>query len=163
MEFIVAVDEQWGIGNQGKMLFHLPQDLIFFKRITDGSIVLMGRKTFESLPNGALPNRVNVVLTNQKDYQPENVIVIHDLAALAKIQAAYPDKPVFLIGGGRLYHDLLDQCEAGYVTVIHGSRQADTHFDNLDHMPNWQCVEILQRGKEGDLAFEMRRYERRKV
>lgn len=161
MEFIVAVDARWGIGQAGGMLYHLPKDLAFFKRTTLGQIILMGRRTFESLPKGALPDRINVVLTGNRDYEAPGAIVIHDLAELEPIAAAHPERRVLLCGGGRLYHDLLDRCEGGYLTRLGVSREADTHFPDLDRRPDWVAVERLEHGLDGDIPYEIIRYERR--
>lgn len=161
MEFIVAVNDDWAIGYDGKMLHHLPEDLAFFKKTTSGHIVFMGRKTFESLPGGALPNRVNVVLTDNKDYVAAGAHVIHDLNELAPIVDSYPDKKIFVMGGGDVYRQLLDHCSAGYVTMIHAhAEKADTWFPDLDALPEWQVSDILMNGHDNGFDYTIKRYER---
>lgn len=162
MDFIVAVDAQWGIGRNGTMLFHLPKDLAFFKRTTEGHIILMGRKTFESLPKGALPHRVNVVLTRQSDYEAPGAQVIQGLEELEAIEAFYPDKKVFLCGGGELYRHLLERCDGGFMTRLgKAAAAADTYFPNLDILPNWEKADCLESGVDGEIPYEIFRYERR--
>ena len=97
MEFIVAVDENWGIGKDGGMLDHLPKDLAFFKKKTSGHVIVMGRKTLESFPGSRpLPNRVNIVVTSQLDYKAaDGVILVHSLAELAQLLKTMDREDVF--------------------------------------------------------------------
>lgn len=162
MEFIVAVNEDWAIGHDGGMLYHLPEDLSFFKKTTSGHIILMGRKTFESLPKRPLPNRVNVILTTNLDYEAEGALVIHDIEELMPISHAHPDKKVFVIGGGSIYRQLLDSCSGGYVTVIHAkTEKVDTWFPNLDELPEWQSEKDLINGHDNGLDYTIKRYLRK--
>lgn len=146
MEFIVAVDKNWGIGRDGGMLDHLPKDLAFFKETTTGHVVVMGRKTLESFPGGRpLPKRVNIVLTTQKDYTaPDGVLCVHSLAELTQVLSALEREDVFLIGGGSLYARLLPACSGGYVTHIgHAYEDVQVFFPNLDEQAVWQCERTL--------------------
>ncbi len=161
MEFIVAVDKNWAIGKNGGMLYHLPEDLRFFKETTMGHVLLMGRKTFESLPGGALSHRVNVVLTTNLNYQAPDAQVIHHLDELDAVMAGHPDKKLFLIGGGRLYHDLLDRCESGYVTKVDAvTTNADTYFPNLDVQDDFAPPAIIKKGVSNGFAYTICRYHR---
>ncbi len=163
MEFIVAVNDDWAIGHDGGMLHHLPEDLAFFKRTTSGHIVLMGRKTFESLPNGSLPNRVNVILTGNPGYEAKDAQIIHDIAELTPISKAHPEKMVFVIGGGSIYRQLLERCDGGYVTVIHAQAEnADTWFPNLDEQPEWQKEKDVISGHDNGFDYTIKRYVRKK-
>lgn len=105
MQFIVAVDENWGIGKDGGMLDHLPKDLAFFKEITSGHVVVMGRKTLESFPGGKpLPNRLHIVLTQNRAYKvPEGVVLVHSLEDLADTLKKLGRDDVFVIGGASVY------------------------------------------------------------
>ncbi|MBQ2500598.1 MAG: dihydrofolate reductase, partial [Clostridia bacterium] len=101
MDIIVAVAKDWGIGKDNDLLFHIPDDMKYFRKMTKGSTVVMGRKTLESFPNGEpLPNRTNVVLTRSRDYEKEGVIVVHNFEEL---EALNLEEPVFVIGGASVY------------------------------------------------------------
>ncbi|MFM9413583.1 dihydrofolate reductase [Peptococcus simiae] len=156
MEFIVAVDRGWGIGQKGQMLFHVPADLAFFKETTMGGALLMGRKTFESLP-GVLPGRLNLVLTRQAGYDAGEAQVVH---SVEEALAAAGDRRLFLIGGGDLYRALLDQCEAGYVTRIDAEAPADTYFPDMGAEAGWLPPEVIREGTDNGYAFRIERYRR---
>jgi dihydrofolate reductase len=128
---IVAVDENMGIGAYGELLCHLPNDLKHFKRITTGHAIIMGRKTYESLPKGALPNRINIVITSAEAYNFPNCIVVRSVEeALAVCNS---QEKVFIIGGGKLYHSTLQIADTLYLTCIHNKfENADTFFPEID-------------------------------
>ena len=112
MDIIVAVDADWGIGKDGDLLQRISADMKYFREKTTGNVLVMGRKTLESFPNKKpLPNRVNIVLTKNKDYQAEGVVLCHDLAELPAVLENYAGKQVFVAGGGTVYAQLLPQCE----------------------------------------------------
>ncbi len=116
---IVAVSPGWGIGDGKGMLYRLPGDLKYFRSVTFGHPVIMGRKTLESFPGGKpLPGRENIVITRNRSYQPEGVTVVHSLAALRRLVAARPGEHFFVIGGGEIYEKLLPDCETAYVTMV---------------------------------------------
>lgn len=162
MQFIVACTKNWAIGKSGKMLFHLPHDLAFFRRVTYGHVVVMGRKTYESLPGKkALEGRVNIILSKNKDYEAPDSELVHSKEELfALLAQKYQKEKVFLIGGGTLYHDLLEACSGGYVTHIDTTiKDADTYFPNLDEKENWQKNALMQTENDGHLAFQIWHYE----
>ena len=104
MDIIVAVDADWGIGKDGDLLQRISADMKYFREKTTGNVLVMGRKTLESFPNKKpLPNRVNIVLTKNKDYQAEGVVLCHDLAELPAVLENYAGKQVFVAGGGTAY------------------------------------------------------------
>ena len=108
MQAIVAVTEHWGIGRDGKLLFHIKGDLQRFRRLTLGRTVVMGRKTLESLPGGrGLPGRRNVVLTARRDYAPNGAEAVHTVAEAAEAAGAED----FCIGGAQTYRALLPYCQ----------------------------------------------------
>jgi len=162
MQFIVACTKNWAIGKSGKMLFHLPHDLAFFRRVTYGHVVVMGRKTYESLPGQkALEGRVNIILSRNPAYEASDSEVVHTTEELfALLRQKYPTQKVFLIGGGVLYDELLEECSGGYVTHIEASvEDADTYFPNLEEKENWQRNALMQTENEGNLAFQIWHYE----
>ncbi len=116
---IVAVSPDWGIGDGKGMLYRLPGDLKYFRSVTLGHPVIMGRKTLESFPGGKpLPGRENIVITRNRSFHPEGVTVLHSLAALRRLAAARPGEHFFVIGGGEIYEKLLPDCETAYVTMV---------------------------------------------
>ena len=154
MDIIVAVDEKWGIGKDGNLLQRISTDMKRFRTMTTGNVLVMGRKTLESFPNQKpLPNRVNIVLTANRAYEAEGVVLCHDLAELPQILKEYEGKQVFVAGGGSVYAQLLPQCEKAYVTKIYHTYPADTTFPNLDENPDWELTEKGEVQEEKGIKF----------
>lgn len=154
MDIIVAVDEKWGIGKDGNLLQRISTDMKRFRAMTTGNVLVMGRKTLESFPNQKpLPNRVNIVLTANRAYEAEGVVLCHDLAELPQILKEYEGKQVFVAGGGSVYAQLLPQCEKAYVTKIYHTYPADTTFPNLDENPDWELTEKGEVQEEKGIKF----------
>ena len=152
LAIIAALDEQNGIGKQGGLLCHLPADLKHFKEVTTGHTVIMGRKTFESLPKGALPNRTNIVLTSDKNIEnyPGCVVVRSLDEALAHSQE---DEVLFIIGGGEVYRSSMDLADKLYITRIHHTfNGADTFFPKID-ADSWELVEERRHQKDDKHKF----------
>ena len=127
---IAAVAENGAIGSNQQLLCHLPNDLKHFKTLTSGHTVVMGRRTFESLPNGALPNRRNIVLTHNREIAWPNVTVVHQLD---EIEQFATDEELFIIGGASLYNATIGQADTLYITHIHHSfDDADTFFPPIN-------------------------------
>ena len=136
---IVALDEKNAIGKNGDLLCHLPNDLKHFKRITENYTVVMGRKTFESLPKGALPNRKNIVLTSEKEEDFPGCIVCRTLEEIK--QATADDEKIFIIGGAQLYRTALPFVNRLYITRIHHTfDDADTFFPDID-WTKWKLID----------------------
>lgn len=138
INIIAAIAENNAIGYQNKLLYHLPNDLKHFKALTIGHTVIMGRRTFESLPKGALPNRRNIMLSHTKDLTIPGVEVFHSLEmALSTCQE---DEKVFIIGGESIYKEALPIAKYLYLTHIHHiPEQADAFFPPID-LHNWILV-----------------------
>lgn len=142
MNLIVAVDLNWGIGHEGKLLVSLREDMKRFKEMTLGQVVVLGRKTLETFPGGKpLPGRTNIVLTRQPDFAAGEALVCHSLDELTTLLAGYPDESIYLIGGSSLYEQLLPCCLKAYVTRIYSQFCADAFFPNLDQTPSWRLVD----------------------
>ena len=117
MNLIVAVDEKWGIGKDGGLLAHLPEDMKYFRETTSGRTVVMGRRTLESFPGGKpLKNRVNMVLSRNESYSPEGVQVYHRAEDVLEALKDCNEDDVFIIGGGMIYREFLPYCNKAYVT-----------------------------------------------
>lgn len=141
MHCIAAVSENWGIGKNNQLLYHIPDDMKFFRNMTLNHTVIMGRNTYESIGK-PLPNReCNVILTSDTKFEPKkdkttHTMQIYTLEQLLGIYAKDPN--AFIIGGARLYESCLDYCETAYITLIHDVKPADTFFPNLYTRPNWE-------------------------
>lgn len=138
ISIIVAVTRNNAIGRSGDLLFHISEDLKQFKAITMGHPIIMGRKTFESFPNGALPGRRNIVITRQGDYNAENIEVVNSLQAA--IDAVKDVDNAFVIGGGEIYRQALPLCSRLYLTEIDTEiADADTFFPEIND--EWEITE----------------------
>ena len=126
---IVAASENDVIGNNNKLIWHLSKDLIRFKNLTKGHHVIMGRKTFESMPK-ALPNRTNVVITRNKNYTAENITVVDSLENALKV--CKDDPQPFIIGGGEIYRIGLTYAKRIELTRVYHNFEGDTTFPQID-------------------------------
>ncbi|MBK5719350.1 dihydrofolate reductase [Dysgonomonas sp. Marseille-P4677] len=131
ISIIVAADENNAIGKDNNLLCYLPNDLKYFKSITDGHSVIMGRKTFESLPKGALPNRRNIVITRNKDLRFDRCEMCSSIEEA--IALCEDETEVFIIGGGSVYREAMKYADKLYLTRIHHSFEgADTFFPEIN-------------------------------
>ncbi len=127
---IVAINHHYGIGFENNLLYHLPNDLKHFKSLTTGHTIIMGRKTFESLPKGALPNRRNIVLSRTPHQYP-GTECYHSLEEA--LRQCENEQEIFIIGGAQVYKDSLPLCERLYITEVEDtSVKADTFFPAID-------------------------------
>lgn len=139
MNIIVNVSKSWGIGKDGDLLFHIKGDMKFFKETTINNVVVMGRKTLDSLPNGLpLKDRVNIVLTRNRDFSRDGVVVVHSVDELLEEIKKY-DTEIFVIGGGEIYNMLLPYCDKAYITKVDSDKDADAFFVNLDEDDTWKA------------------------
>ena len=153
MEIVVAMTNNNVIGQDGDMPWHLPADLAHFKKLTSGHVILMGRRTWESIGR-VLPNRLNIVITRQKNYIAEGAIVVHSLEAAKK---AAGDQRIFIIGGGQIYKEALPLSSCLHITRIDASLVGDTSFPNVDESA-WFCSDKANHPADDknqyDLGFE---------
>lgn len=162
MNLIVAVDKNWGIGKNNKLLVSIPSDMKFFRQETSGKVVVMGRKTLESFPNGLpLKNRTNIVLTTDRSYQVKDAIIVHDIPELLEELKNYEDDQIYVIGGGSVYEEMLPYCHVAHVTKIDHAFDADTHFPNLDENEEWEVTASSDEQTYFDLEYAFVKYERR--
>jgi len=159
MKAIVAVDESWGIGYNGDMLFHIPEDLRFFKQKTLGNAVLMGKNTFLSLSNGALPNRQNIVLTTSKTFKPDNVTIANCFDQAKDLASSKQFANLYIIGGAKIYNYFLQFCGTAYVTKIMAKASScDTFFPNIDNMSNWKLIKASEIKQHNNISFRFCKY-----
>lgn len=162
MKAILSADRNWGIGYQNRLLVSIPSDMKFFRQTTTGKVVVMGRKTLESFPNGMpLKNRTNIVLTGNKDYHVKDAVIVHSKEELLEELKKYDKDEIYVIGGESIYRMLLPYCDTVYVTKIDRTFQADTFFPNLDVMDEWVMTEESEEQTCFDLEFTFTKYERR--
>ncbi|MCR4955489.1 MAG: dihydrofolate reductase [Lachnospiraceae bacterium] len=162
MKIIVAVDKNWGIGCDNKLLVSIPDDMKFFRETTTGNVVVMGRKTLESFPGKRpLKNRTNIVLTRDEGYQCDGAIVVHSKQQLMDVLKDYNSDDVYVIGGESIYNMLLDECDTAHVTKIDYAYKADVHFANLDENPDWEVAEDSEEQTYFDLEYRFYKYIKR--
>ena len=162
MKAILAADKNWGIGYNNHLLVSIPSDMKFFRQTTTGKVVVMGRKTLESFPNGMpLKNRTHIVLTGNQNYQVKDAIVVHSEDELMEELKKYETDDIYVIGGESIYRLMLPYCDTAYVTKIDRAFQADTFFPNLDEMDEWEMTEESEEQTCFDLEFCFTKYERR--
>ena len=135
ISLVVAAAENNAIGKDNQLLWHLPNDLKFFKNTTWGMVVVMGRKTFEAV-NKPLPGRINIVITRQADWTAEGVVTATDLDDALKKAAETNCKEIFVIGGGEIYKQSMAICHKIYITRVHAILDGDTFFPEIDES-NW--------------------------
>lgn len=136
VSLIVAVGNNYEIGNRGELLWRLPQDLKNFKRITMGHHLIMGRKTFESIGR-PLPGRTTVIITRQKDYKIEGCEVVHSLEEALEVARNNGDDEAMVVGGGEIYKEALPHTDKIYFSQVQYDGEADTYFPKLD-LSTWE-------------------------
>lgn len=134
LSIIVAVSENGVIGKDNKLPWHLPADMKFFKEKTSGHCVITGRKNYESIPflYRPLPNRTNIVITNQQDYKAPGAIVVHSIEEALRIAKQEEETECFIIGGANIYAQILTLTDKIYFTRIHHKFEGDAFFPDLD-------------------------------
>lgn len=162
MNAIAAVDANWAIGNKNRLLTSIPADMKFFREKTMGHVVVMGRKTLESFPNGLpLKNRVNIVLTSNRSYKVKDAVIVHTKEELLEELKKYDSNELYVIGGGSIYEMLIPYCDTAYITKIDHAYAADTYFPNLDQMDDWEMTEVSEEQTCFDLEYVFAKYERK--
>ena len=163
MNLIVAVDSNWAIGNKNQLLVRIPADHKYFREITTGKVVVLGRKTLETFPQGMLlKNRTNIILSTNPDYHVKDAIVVHSLEELFEELKQYDTKDVYIIGGSSVYRELLPYCDVAHVTKIDRAYEADSYFPNLDQMEEWQITADSEEQTYFDLEYRFLKYEKKK-
>lgn len=158
ISIIVAVAQNGVIGKDNGLIWHISEDLQYFKKRTLGHAVIMGRKTYESIGK-PLPKRKNIIVTTNSTYQADGCFSAQSLNQA--IQLALPDDEVFIIGGGKLYSEALAIADKVYLTRIHKSYEGDTFFPELDPLA-WSKIECVdfERGENFEYPFSFITYQR---
>lgn len=151
---IAAVAENLALGKNNDLIWHLPNDFKRFKTITSGHYIIMGRKTFESFPK-PLPNRTHVIISRQKEYQPEGCLVVDSIEKA--IEIAPKNTTVFVIGGGEIYNLAMPLADKLDITRVHHQFEADAFFPEID-LTKWKLVSAEKNFKDEkhlyDYSFE---------
>lgn len=146
ISIIAAISENRVIGNNNKLLWHIPEDFARFKKITSNHPVIMGRKTFESIGK-PLSNRTNIIITHDENYKTEGCLVVHSLEEAIKKAVG---KKIFIIGGGQIYQQAISLADKLYLTVIKKNFTGDTYFPDYSR---FKKVIYKRDGKSGDLEY----------
>ncbi len=163
MNLIAAVDRNWAIGYQNKLLVSIPADMRFFRDETTNKVVIMGKKTLDTFPGGQpLKNRVNIVIT-KKDLKIKDAIVVHSIEEALEAVKDYKPEDIYIIGGASIYEQMLPYCTVAHITKIDYAYTADTYISNLDQMEDWILAEETEEHTYYDLTYTFCRYERKKL
>ena len=149
---IACIGKNREIGKNGKLVFHIKEDMQFFRETTTNHAIIMGRKTWESLP-GKLKNRKNIVVSSRDIAGPD--LIVHDMDSFVKDNQNTPEE-IFVIGGGALYAAFLPYAKNLYLTEVSQSADADTFFPDFDKTKYTENV--IKKGKENDLNFSIKKY-----
>ena len=162
MNLIVAVDENWAIGNKGELLVSIPADHKMFRQETINKVVVLGRKTIETFPQGQpLGKRTNIIVTKNPEYKAGDAIIVHSIDELLEELKNYDTKDVYIIGGASIYEQMLPYCDTAHVTKIDHKYVADAYFPNLDEDPEWEITASSEEQYYFDLTYHFLKYERK--
>jgi dihydrofolate reductase len=151
---VVAASTNNAIGKNNQLLWHLPNDLKFFKNVTWGMPVLMGRKTFESLGNKPLNGRVNIVLTSQKNFKREGIVTVHTIKDAVFFAKEHDYKELMILGGAKVYAEIIDDTNKIYITRVHHVfEDADAFFPAIDET-KWKLVSSQDFIKDDKHAYD---------
>ncbi len=164
MKLIVAVDNNWAIGKDNKLLVRIPQDQRFFRDQTTNNVIVMGRKTLESFPEAKpLPNRTNIVITTNPNYKAKGVTLVYSIDEALKEIDKYEPEQVYIIGGQSIYEQFLDYCDVAYITKINYKYDADSYFPNLDEKDEWELEASSEEYTYYDIEYTFNKYVNKKV
>ena len=146
LSLLVAADENNLIGKDNKLPWHLPADLKYFKNLTWGMPILMGRKTFDSIGK-PLAGRKNMIITRNKDWQQEGVVVVYTIDEAIEVAKKEDVKELFIIGGAEIFNTSITTADRIYLTRIHHSFEGDVYFPAISK-EEWQLVKEVQGKKD---------------
>lgn len=163
MNLIVAVDSNWAIGNKNALLVSIPNDHKHFREETTGKVVVLGRKTLETFPQGLpLKNRTNIILSRDPKFTVKDAIVVRSVEELMEELKAYNDEDIYIIGGDSIYRQLLPYCNVAHVTKIDHAYEADAYFPNLDVDEAWEITADSDEQTYFDIPYTFVKYERKR-
>jgi len=161
MNLVAATDINWAIGNKGNLLVSIPNDQKMFRELTTGKVIVLGRKTLATFPQGLpLMNRTNIILTRNPDFKVKGALVAHSVDELMEMLKDYKSEDVYVVGGESIYKQLLPYCDTAHITKIDYPYTADSYFPNLDKDPEWTITADSDEMTYFDLPYTFYRYER---
>ncbi|MBR4085902.1 MAG: dihydrofolate reductase [Lachnospiraceae bacterium] len=161
MNLYVTADSNWAIGKGKELLIRIPREQKLFMEETAGKVIVMGRKTLESKYQGmAVQGRTNIILSENKNLQVKGATVVYSLEALLEELQKYPDEDIYIIGGEKVFAQLLPYCKVAHVTKLDHAYAADKYFSNLDQNPEWKLTAESDELTYFDIAYEFLRYEK---
>lgn len=159
MNIIAAVGKNWELGKDNGLLFHIPEDMKFFRSTTLGKTVVMGRKTLESFPGKKpLPNRTNIVMSRNPDFSPDGATVCRTVAELFSELKKYNSDDIFIIGGEQIYRELIPFCSHAYITKVEASADADSFLPNFDALLGWSLTDSSETLSDNGFSFSFNLY-----
>ena len=159
MKLIAAVDNNWAIGYKGRLLVSIPNDQKMFRNETIGKVIVLGRKTLETFPNGLpLKQRTNIILSRDPAYKVKDAIVVHNKEELFEKLREYDSDEVYIIGGQSVYEEFYKYCDTAIITKIDENYQADAYFPNLDKLDNWKKVAESEEQTYYSVEYVFREY-----
>ncbi len=161
MNIIAAVDRNWAIGNKGRLLVSIPNDQKHFREETMGKVVVLGRRTLQTFPQGMpLQGRTNIILSRDRGFRVKGALVVHSIEELLRELEKYPSRDVYCIGGESVYRQLLPYCDTAHITKIDHAYEADAHFPDLDQDSKWKITADSDELTYFDIAYTFLKYER---
>lgn len=161
LKAIANVDKNWGIGAENDLLFHIPDDMKFFRKTTLNKVVIMGRKTLETLPNSKpFKDRKNIILTRDKNFSMEDCTVFNDTSELLEHIKQYDKDEVFVVGGGEIYSLLLPFCDTAIITKTLSEKNATAFFPNIDTNTEWTLSQQSDEHEYEGIKFKFCIYKR---
>lgn len=159
MKLIVAVDAKWGIGYKNELLEKIPEDMKFFRKSTQGKVIIMGRETYYSLPNQSpLKNRIHIVLSRNEEFIDDRVIICRSIEEVLEKVKVYDKEDLFVVGGQAIYTQFLPYCNKAYITKIDKEHLADKYFPNLDENSDWELLEESEVKENEGIEFKFTTY-----
>jgi len=159
MKLIAAVNKNWGIGKDNDLLYHIPGDMKFFRSKTKDNIIIVGRKTLESFPDGKpLKFRTNVVLTTDTNYKADDAVIFNTVDDIVSYVKNHSDKDVYVCGGAQIYNLFLPLCSTAYITKIDDDKDAEKFMTNLDDNPDWKLIEQSETFVENGYSYKFCTY-----
>lgn len=163
MKAIVAVDKNWGIGKNNDLLISIPDDMKFFREKTLNKTLILGRKNLESFPGKKpLKNRKHILLTKNKNYKSEDMIIVNSVEEALDITKDIPRDEVFVVGGQKVYEDFLDYCDILYITKIDKDFEAEKFFPNVDELENWKLIDESKIYDYNGIKYQFTKYKNMK-
>ncbi|MCI9060621.1 MAG: dihydrofolate reductase [Lachnospiraceae bacterium] len=162
MNLIAAVDKNWGIGKDNRLLVRIPEDMKYFQKLTTGKVIVVGRKTLETFPGGQpLKNRTNIVLTANPDRKVKGVVMVHSMEELLEELKKYDSQDIYIAGGESVYRQMADLCDTAYITRIDYEYLADAWFPNLEEQEAWKLTADSEEQTYFDLEYYFLKYEKK--